>query len=188
MRPEYSDEIVSLTKGYGGDWGINHTLRLLHLIEIIGKGREYDADVVWVAAYLHDWGGYSPWIQPGIDHAVRSTEVARPFLQERDFPGVLIDHTLECISLHHSGGPNRSIESILLSDADALDFLGVVGVFRDLSKNPKDLRKAIDITKKRREKLPGILCLDASMEIANVRIRQMDELLARFEEDTWGCF
>ena len=37
MRPEYSDEIVSLTKGYGGDWGINHTLRLLHLIESLGK-------------------------------------------------------------------------------------------------------------------------------------------------------
>lgn len=188
MRPEYSDEIVSLAKGYGGDWGINHTLRLLHLIEIIGKGRDYDPDVVWVAAYLHDWGGYSPWIQSGMDHAIRSTEVARSFLQERDFQGVFIDHTLECISLHHSGGPNRSIESILLSDADALDFLGVVGVFRDLSKNPKDLRKAIEITKKRREKLPGILCLDASREIANVRIKQMDELFARFEEDTWGCF
>ena len=73
MRPEYSDEIVSLTKGYGGDWGINHTLRLLHLIEIIGKGREYDPDVVWVAAYLHDWGGYSPWIQPG-DQSMRSDQ------------------------------------------------------------------------------------------------------------------
>ena len=86
MRPEYSDEIVSLTKGYGGDWGINHTLRLLHLIEIIGKGREYDPDVVWVAAYLHDWGGYSPWIQPGINQCGQINRSCATLPSGKGFP------------------------------------------------------------------------------------------------------
>jgi uncharacterized protein len=188
MNQENKDEIVSMTKEYGGEWGINHTLRLLHLIDIIGKDLEYDPDIVWVSAYLHDWGGYVPWIQPGVDHAVRSTQVAQTFLQERKFTRTFIDHCLECISLHHIGGSERSIESILLSDADALDFLGVVGVLRDFSKNPKDLRKACETTKKRREKLPGSLCLDRSKEIAVERVRQMDELFTRFEQDTWGYY
>ena len=188
MDQQQRDEIVRLTKEYGGEWGVSHTLRLLRLIEIIGKDQEYNADVVWTAAYLHDWGGYSPWVQPGVDHALRSTQVAQTFLQERSFSPAFIEHTLECIALHHTGGLNRSIESILLSDADALDFLGVVGVLRDVSKKPKDLKAAYETIQKRRAKLPGSLCLDKSKVIAAERVRQMDELLARFEQDSWGYF
>jgi hypothetical protein len=95
---------------------------------------------------------------------------------------------LECIEFHHSPSPDRSIEAPLLCDADALDFLGVVGVLRDFSKNAKDLRKAYDITQKRRAKLPGSLVLAKSREIAAARLQRMDDLLAAFEEETFGCF
>jgi uncharacterized protein len=182
------NEIVRLTEEYGGQWGINHTRRLLHLVSMIGEGQQYDSEAVWLAAHLHDWGGYPKWAQKDVDHALRSAEVSETFLTEIGCPDNLIRLVLECIKLHHSGGLNRSIESILLSDADALDFLGVVGVLRDFSKNPKDLRKAYEITKKRREKLPGLIALDKSKEIAGERYRQMDELLARFEQDSWGYF
>jgi uncharacterized protein len=182
------DEIIRLTEEYGGQWGINHTRRLLHLISMIGEGQEYNADAVWVAAHLHDWGGYAPWAQKGVNHALRSRRVAETFLVERGYPGNLIELVLECIEHHHSGDPTRSIESILLSDADALDFLGVVGVMRDFSKNPRDLRTGYEATRKRREKLPSMLCLKRSKEIAAQRIEQMDELLASFEADTFGCF
>jgi uncharacterized protein len=182
------DEIVRLTEEYGGQWGINHTRRLLHLISIIGEGQRYDADAVWVAAHLHDWGGYAPWAQKGVDHALRSRQVAEPFLVERGYPAEWIEMVLECIELHHSGDPARSIESILLSDADALDFLGIVGILRDFSKKPRDLRKAYQTTRKRREKVPGLICLDKSREIAARRIQQMDDLLATFEQDSFGYF
>jgi HD superfamily phosphodiesterase len=71
MDPKDRDEIVRLTEEYGGQWGINHTRRLLQLIAIIGEGLQYDQDVVWLAAHLHDWGAYGPWVQAGVDHAVR---------------------------------------------------------------------------------------------------------------------
>jgi uncharacterized protein len=182
------NEIARLTEEYGGLWGINHTRRLLHLISIIGQGQQYNLDAVWLAAHLHDWGAYPRWAQKEVDHALRSAQVSETFLTEKGFPQDFIELVLECIKLHHTGGPNRSIESILLSDADALDFLGVVGILRDFSKNPKDLRQAYDITKKRREKLPGMIVLDKSKEIAGERIGQMDELLTRFEQDSWGNF
>ncbi len=84
------EEIVRLTEEYGGPWGINHTRRLLHLISIIGEGQEYNAEVVWVAAHLHDWGGYPKWAQTGVDHALRSRQVAEEFLAEKGlFPRAL---------------------------------------------------------------------------------------------------
>ena len=107
MEPEMTldhDEIARLTEEYGGAWGINHTRRLLALIDVIGAGQSYDAEAVWLAAHLHDWGAYKPWAQAGVDHAVRSREVAEQFLAERGCPPALAERVLECIALHHSGG------------------------------------------------------------------------------------
>jgi hypothetical protein len=48
-----------------------------------------------------------------------------------------------------------------MRDADGLDFLGAVGVLRDFSKNPRDLRAAFEQVRKRREKVPAMLQLEA---------------------------
>jgi uncharacterized protein len=182
------DEVVRLTEEYGKQWGINHTRRLLSIIEIIGEGLEYNQDAVWLAAHLHDWGGYGPWKCEGINHAIRSKQVAKAFLDERNYSDEFKELVLECIEHHHSGDRNRTMEAILLSDADGLDFLGVVGVLRDISKNPRELRKGYESAKKRREKVPAMLCLEKSRELAVERIKQMDELFSRFEKDSFGYF
>jgi uncharacterized protein len=182
------DEIVRLTEQYGGEWGINHTRRLLRLVSSIGEGLEYDAEAVWLAAHLHDWGAYAPWAQKDVDHVLRSTQVAESFLSERNCPEELKSLILECIELHHSGRSERSLESILLRDADVLDFLGVVGIMRDVSKNPRNLRKARQEIQKRRDKLPALLCLEKAQEIAAERIKEMDELLVQFEVESFGCY
>ncbi|MBI4766712.1 MAG: HD domain-containing protein [Deltaproteobacteria bacterium] len=182
------DEIVRLTEEYGGQWGINHTRRLLELISVIGKDRQYNAEVIWVAAHLHDWGGYPKWMQAGVDHALRSRQVAEGFLVERSFAPELLTPTLECIEYHHGSDPTRRIETILLSDADALDFLGVVGVLRDFSKKPSDLRKAYEVVQNRKEKLRQSICLETSKTIAVQRLEKMERLLEAFEEETFGYF
>ena len=182
------EEIVRLTEEYGGQWGINHTRRLLQLISIIGAGLEYNAEVTWMAAHLHDWGGYPKWMQPGVDHAPRSRQVAEEFLLERGYAPELLTPVLECIEYHHGSDPRRRIEAVLLSDADALDFLGVVGVLRDFSKMPGDLRKAYEVVQSRKEKLRQSLCLEMSRAIAARRLESMERLLATFEEETFGYF
>jgi hypothetical protein len=100
----------------------------------------------------------------------------------------LLQPILECIEFHHSGDPGRSIEAILLGDADALDFLGVVGVLRDFSKNARDMRKAYETAQNRRKKVPQLLCLDKSKTMAEKRIQDMESLLLLFEQDTFGYF
>ncbi|HEX7588150.1 MAG TPA: hypothetical protein VF478_07535 [Anaerolineae bacterium] len=141
-----------------------------------------------LSAHLHDWGAYVPWARDGVDHALRSTEVAETFLAERNFPEGFKARVLECIEFHHSANPDRSIESILLSDADGLDFLGVVGVLRDFAKNPKDMKKAFESTRKRRKTVPHQLLLQKSRELAAARIIEMDALLSTFEQETQGYF
>jgi uncharacterized protein len=182
------EEIVRLTEEYGGPWGINHTRRLLHLIGIIGDGRDYDREATWLAAHLHDWGAYNAWAQPGVDHAIRSRQVADVFLAQRNCRPTLAGLVLECIEFHHQGSPERSIEAQLLSDADALDFLGVMGILRDFSRNPKDLRRACQDVQRHRQKLPGVLCLPQSQALAAPRIEIMDAVMAAFAGDSFGYF
>lgn len=181
-------EIARLTEQHGGVWGVNHTRRLLKLVEQIGQGMTYDSEAVWIAAHLHDWGAYAPWGQKGVDHTLRSGQVADEFLTERGCPEDLKRLVLECIALHHTAGSDRSLEAALLRDADGLDFLGAVGVLRDFSKNPRNLRAAFEQVRKRREKVPAMLQLERAKVLGAQRLRQMDALLEEFEAETFGCF
>jgi uncharacterized protein len=182
------DEIARQTEEYGGQWGLNHTRRLLALISIIGEGLTYNSEAVWIAAHLHDWGAYPAWAEKEVDHAVRSRQVAEVFLTQKGCPAELKALVLECIEFHHAGGEALSLESILLREADILDFLGVVGVLRDFSKNARDLRKAYTITQGRLKSLPGLLSLPKAKAMAERRISEMEELLGRFEADSFGFF
>ena len=181
-------EVESLTEKYGGTWGINHTRRLLYLVDAIGAGRSYNREALWVAAHLHDWGAYAPWSQAGVDHARRSREVAEEFLKERGVPEEFQTLVLECIAKHHTAGSDMSLEAMLLRDADVLDFLGVVGILRDVSKNPRDLRKAYEAIRKRRDTLPGLLRLEKARELGAQRVKEMDAVLAQWDTESCGYF
>lgn len=182
------DEIARLTEEHGGVWGINHTHRLLKLVEQISSGMDYDREAVWIAAHLHDWGAYAPWAQKGVDHVERSVQVADEYLEQHGCAPEQKALILECIALHHKPGSDRSLEAALLRDADALDFLGVVGVLRDVSKNPRDLRAAWEQVRKRRLNVPPMLQLDSAKSIGEKRLHDMDALLQQWETDSFGCF
>jgi hypothetical protein len=64
-----------------------------------------------------------------------------PQLAERRCPQNPKRLAIECTELHHTGGAsNRSLWSVLLRDAEVLDFPGVVGVWLDSSSS---LRKKV---------------------------------------------
>lgn len=180
--------LANLTLEYGGNWGLDHTKRLLHWVEILGEGLDYDKEIVAIAAYLHDWGGYAKYILDGVDHAVRSKQVVAEFLAEKGYPKDKSDRVLECIEFHHGGDPKRSIESILLTDADALDMLGVVGTLRVFAMCPRDIRTGYHAVKKWRDTSIAAITLDKSKEIAQKRVAETNQLLQMFEEETFGLF
>lgn len=182
------DEIVELTRQYGGEWAICHAQRILNNIAVIAGDASYQEEPVWLAAHLHDWGGYARWAVSGVDHAIRSRQVAEQFLAERSCPRPLAKNVLECIEFHHGGPAGRSIESVLFTDADALDLLGTVGVLRVFSMNHRDLRGAMAAVRRYRDISDRAITLPASRKIADERIGEMDALLARFEHQTGGVF
>jgi uncharacterized protein len=182
------DEIVGLTRQYGGEWGVRHTERLLRLIALIVEGEDYDHEALWLAAYMHDWGSYEAWARPDTDHAARSAEITDEFLRARGFPEPQLMLVLKAIRTHHKADRGSGAEARLLSDADALDLLGATGVVRAFSMAGCDLRSAYDAAQKRRELVPGRLCSERAKTIAEARLRVMGEVLAAFEADSFGLF
>ena len=78
------NEIVRLSEEYGAAWGLNHTRRLLRLIELIGAGdrvqsrRRLGCGVLRKLGCVTRLGRKRVWITP-----VRSTQVADTFLTGR---------------------------------------------------------------------------------------------------------
>lgn len=181
-------ELLELTREYGGEYGANHSKRLVEIVHEIGSGMDYDRAVIETAAALHDWGAYAPFAKSGIDHVVRSVEVVRPFMAEAGYAPDFIEKVMECVANHHNGLPEKSLEARLFSDADAIDYLGVVGVLRDFSKSNRDMRKAYQSAKKRAECYGDIICTDAARKIAEARIQDSLKMLKNLETESYGLF
>lgn len=180
------DELTTALREYGGEWGLQHARRLVHQVEQLGAGMAYQRDIIRLTAYLHDWGGYAAWMQPGVEHQVRSGEVAREWLATREIPVATIDHVVECIVNHHGGPAGRSLESHLFTDADALELLGVVGVCRIFAMCPRDIQQGIARVQYFRDLSLAAISLDVSRPLAEQRLREMDAMMATFREETYG--
>jgi uncharacterized protein len=180
--------IERLTREYGGDWAIFHAQRILANIAAIADGKAYDEEVVWVAAHVHDWGGYAKWAQPGVDHLVRSMQVVPGFLAEHSCQQEMAKAVMECVEFHHGGPAGRSIESVLFTDADALDLLGAVGFARVLAMNYRDLKGGVAALKRYRDMSDAAITLPAARRIAQPRIEELNRMIAAFETETGGIY
>lgn len=117
-------------------WGYEHSLRDYALAVSLASTAEisFDDDVLFAAAMLHDMGGFSPYVLPNVDHAVRSTQVIDPVLAEAGFPmekSSAVKSAIRAHSYYETVAPTTN-EGILLHDADANDFLGNISAMRIL--------------------------------------------------------
>lgn len=191
-------EIVRLTRRYGGNFEVHHAERLIRLAGIIGAGKAYDPNVVWVAAYLHDWGACPQFVKANLNHSIRSMQVAREYMENSGYPAGFIGSVLEAIEFHHGGAAERSMETLLLADADALDGLGVVGILKEFACTPtagdycvplgESFRDAYERAQIRMENNFHMLKLPASRELARTLVARMQRVLAELEEESGGHF
>jgi uncharacterized protein len=112
--------------------GFPHVLRVLRLCLKLHEKEGGDLFILILSTLLHDVGrDYTP--KDG-NHALKSTEMAEVFLHSNKI--YLHEETSELITqaiLAHSfstGGKAKSIEAKILSDADKIDALGAVGIYR----------------------------------------------------------
>ena len=113
-------------------WGVRHAHRNYQTARALAEaeGLTIDEDVLYAAAYLHDWGGLEPFAVDGTPHEVRSVELAEPFLRDAGFPMEKWPAVRDAILGHVPAGQPTTPEGIVLHDADLLDFMGAEGVAR----------------------------------------------------------
>ena len=176
------DEIDRMTRAEGAGWGYPHVQRDLKLIQLIRGDISCDDEVLTWAVYLHDWGAFPRYAQPGVDHALRSHQIAATeILPNTHFTDQQKKMLLECIEKHDYRDPRsvNAVEALLLREADWLDMLGVIGIVRDCAWGPNQLRTCYDRIVMHRNVLHNRFTLPIARQIAAERIAQMDLVLAQ---------
>lgn len=183
------DDVIQLTQQYGEGWAVSHAQRILKLIDLIGADLEYDRTLLTYAAYLHDWGAFPKFQQAGVEHAIRSRQVAETeILPQTDLPQPQIDLILEAIE-KHDYRDQRSVcsnEALLLREADFLEFLGAIGIAREFARGPKDLRKCYNRVRDRQAGIRDRLSLPKAKVVAEQRLAEMDRFLDLMNAESFG--
>ncbi len=196
MKPlvEEVEELVARV-GTHPIWGYAHCLRVRALAEELGKAERvtYDAEILRIAALLHDVGLYKAYaFREAPDHARRSADVAERLLKDGDFPPQATRAVLDAIAHHPPGDPSAgSTEAALLKDAVALDYLGAIGLSRILAmvgteEDIPDIPAALWHAESLRRKIPDLLVFESSKAIAQRRIGEMDDFLRDLRNATDG--
>lgn len=170
-------------------WGWTHSERnYLLAMEIAAKeGLAIDTDVLFAASFTHDIGAIGEFQKEGVDHAVRSVELAEPMLLQAGFPAEKLPAVRDAILGHmHDRQPGSRSEAIVLHDADTLDFLGAVGIARRLVVNGKAPDYAAGVARigEFADKLPGRLITKTAEDMALPRVAEMCDFLDQLKTET----
>lgn len=189
VKPQLTlDDIIELTGTEGDAWKLSHVRRVLQLIGLIGEGMVYNDTAVTIATYLHDWGAYPRFQQPGVEHALRSRQVAESLILPRmELPDTAVPIILETIEYHdyRDFRPVQSTEAILLREADFLDFLGIIGLVREYGRGPKEMESACRAVLKRREFIQDRFTLPIARQMAATRLARLEQCLAWLQEESF---
>ena len=112
----------------------DHTRRVYSLAIEIGKIVGANQGVLSAAALLHDIGRMQEK-ETGVSNSILSGEMSEPFLQKIGYSDTEIKQIIDAIRTHRfsEGIIPNSLEGEVLSDADKLDSMGAIGVFRAIA-------------------------------------------------------
>ncbi|HZD50759.1 MAG TPA: HD domain-containing protein [Silvibacterium sp.] len=165
-----------------------HQPRLYELTRRIGEEFTYDDDIVYAAAWLHDIGVFvgnrpeDPDLLRRWDHVGYACERATIILGDAGFPAEKIPAVLDAIRTHQPKDDPRTIEAVILRDADILEQLGAIGLLRTVSKVGRDTRyhrfsDVIPVLREALADLPGRIRLERTRQLAAPKIRLLADFL-----------
>jgi uncharacterized protein len=175
----------------------SHQPRLYQLTRAVGIGLDYDDDIVYAAAWLHDLGvfvGHRPEEPEALsrwDNVAYAVERVPELLARFGFPPAKVPAVQAAIASHLPSGEPQAIEGVILRDADILEQLGAAGLLRAISKVGRDTRFPLfgDVLRQLRrnvETLPEQLRLPAARELAGPRAELVRAFLAAAEAEGIG--
>lgn len=156
-----------------GAHGLDHTLRVTRLSEIIGIQEGADMRVLIPAALLHDIA--RPLEEKtGKPHEIEGARIAKEFLLPMGFPKDLIEPVIDAIRTHRFRSENKpaTLEAQILSDADKLDAMGAIGIARTFltaGERGGDIVDAMDHIKEKLLNLQVLMYTKTAQKMAGSR-------------------
>lgn len=171
-----------------------HQPRLYALASRLAEGTPHDDDVLFAAAWMHDLGvflGHRPANPEDLarwNHVPYTIERSRALLQQWDFPAEKLNAVAEAIRTHQPHDEPITTEAVLLRDADILEQLGAIAVFRAVVKVGRDTRYAtysdiLPVLRRALDQLPQQLRLDRARELAKPKIAALRAFLQAVEAE-----
>ena len=169
-------------------WGYSHSVRDYTLAKTLARADHatVDDDVLFAAAYLHDMAAFAPWDREkeGIDHADEGARVVDTVLKGTGFPSAKMDAVRSAIRTHMFDRTPVGPEALYLHDADALDWLGAIGVARvmalvDPNGGEPDGPKAVKMLEDNLAQVPPRVLSPAGKK----RVPELQRELAAFLKD-----
>lgn len=116
-------------------WGLSHSERDYELARQLAAADHVvlDDDVLFAAAYLHDMAAFKPWEVEGKEHGDVGAMTIDSVLKGTSFPADKYKAVRGAIRTHMYYRTPVGPEATYLHDADALDWLGAIGIARVLA-------------------------------------------------------
>jgi hypothetical protein len=172
-------------------WGYSHCLRDYALARELAAADHVtlDDDVLFAASYLHDIAAFAPWEDVKVDHSDVGARVVDTVLKGTGFPMEKIEAVRGAIRTHMYYRDPVAAEALYLHDADALDWLGAIGVARIMALvdphggNP-DTPKAVAMLMDNLNKVPARVLSPAGRARVPERKAELEKFLADLKRET----
>jgi len=174
-------------------WGYSHSQRDYALARSMAAADHValDDDVLFAAAYLHDMAAFPKWADAKKDHSDAAADEIDTVLAGTDFPEAKKEAVRAAIRTHMFYRDPVGPEARYLHDADALEWLGAIGVARNFAlvdpKGGKPLpQDALKGLQDNREKVPSRVVTPAGKALIAPRIAEENAFLDALQRETDG--
>lgn len=120
-----------LSKSNLGAHTLDHTMRVHTLSIQLSEGLPVNMRVLEAAALLHDVGRPRE-VESNISHSILSGDMSKECLRDFEYTAEEIEQVVDAIRTHRYSEniEPHSIEGKILSDADKIDAIGAIGIYR----------------------------------------------------------
>ncbi|HUI61429.1 MAG TPA: HD domain-containing protein [Steroidobacteraceae bacterium] len=172
-------------------WGLSHSIRDYELARRLAAEDHVslDDDVIFAASYLHDVAAFAPYEKANVDHADEGARIVEGLLKETGFPMSKIDAVRSAIRTHMFEREPVGAEALYLHDADALDWLGAIGVARifalvDPNGGDPDGPTAVRMLEENLAKVPPRVISSAGRAHLAARVRELEQFLRELRAES----
>jgi hypothetical protein len=174
-------------------WGFSHSQRDYALARSMAATDHVtlDDDVLFAAAFLHDMAAFPKWAEDKKDHSDVAAEKIDIVLADTDFPEAKKEAVRAAIRTHMFYRDPVGPEARYLHDADALEWLGAIGIARDFGLvDPKGGRPlpqdALSDLRENRDKVPSRVVTPAGKALIAPRLAEEKAFMDALARETDG--